>query len=58
MASELTPEARFEEIQAAVYHALEGAQEDGDGPLSLETEKRVDLLLRMVREALGLPQPD
>lgn len=58
MKSELTPEQRYEEIMAAVTAAVESEQPEGPAPFSLETEKRVDFVSRLVRQALGLPQLD
>jgi hypothetical protein len=58
MSAELTPQQRYYEIMAAVEAAVESEQLDGPAPFSLETEKRVDFVSRLVKQALGLPQED
>jgi len=58
MSAGLTPEQRYEEIMAAVVAAIESEQPDGPAPFSLETEKRVDFVSRLVRQALDMPQLD
>lgn len=54
----LTPEQYYEEIMAAVTAAIESEQPEAPAPFSLETEKRVDLVSRLVRQSLDLPQLD
>ncbi len=55
MAAELTPQQRFDEIMAAVQDAVEKAHaDDSSEDISPETERAVDLVRRMVAQALGV----
>jgi hypothetical protein len=58
VSKKISPAQYYEEIMAAVEAAIESEQQDGPAPFSLETEKRVDFVSRLVKQALGLPQAD
>lgn len=50
----LSPQQRFDEIMAAVQDAVEKAHaDDPSDDISDETERAVDLVRRMVAQALG-----
>jgi hypothetical protein len=56
VAAELTPQQRYDEIMQAVMELVQAAKAEGpDDDLSVQTEQCLDLVDRMVKQALGLP---
>lgn len=56
VAAKLTPQQRYDEIMQAVMELVQAAKAEGPtADLSVDTEQCLDLVDRMVKQALGLP---